>query len=267
MKRLIKIKKRKKKRTRYSVVAARKVDFLVVGAQKGGTTALDAYLRLNPEICMAKEKEVHFFEKDKYFTRKVDYSAYHSHFDPLPSQRLLGEATPVLMYYLQAPRRIWEYNPDIKLIMVLRNPIDRAYSHWNMQRDRGRDSRSFWEAIHTEDDKTRETLPAQNIKYSYIARGFYSEQIRRLRSYFPASQMLALKSESLREEPTECMDQIWSFLGVDNIGYVKSLKKHSRPYTSSMTNREREYLKHVFEYEIKQLERMLNWDCSAWLES
>lgn len=257
-----------KKRIRYSTVAERKVDFLVVGAQKAGTTALDAYLRLHPEICMAKIKEVHFFDNDNYFANdKADYKAYHSFFDPLPSQRLLGETTPSYMYWLEAPRRIWEYNPDIKLIIVLRNPIDRAYSHWNMQRDWGRDARSFWVAIHNEDEKTRESLPLQNKPYSYIARGFYSEQIRRLRFYFPVTQILVLKAEALREEPNECLHQIWSFLGADNFGYVEPLIEHSRPYISPMTNREREYLHNVFEYEIKQLERMLEWDCSAWLES
>jgi hypothetical protein len=136
-----------------------------------------------------------------------------------------------------------------------------------MQRDRGIDARSFWAAIHNEDEKTRESLPLQNKPYSYIARGFYSEQIRRLRFYFTVRQILVLKSEALWEEPNECLHQIRSFLGVDGFGYVKPLIEHSRPYISSMTDREREYLHNVFEYEIKQLERMLDWDCSAWLES
>lgn len=240
---------------------------MVVGTQKGGTTTLDGYLRLHPAICMASKKEVHFFDDDRYFVHgKVDYGAYHSFFDPRPSHRLLGETTPSYMYWLDAPRRIWEYNPDIKLISVLRNPSNRAYSHWNMQRDRGRDTRSFWVAIHNEFDKTKQSLPLQNRPYSYIGRGFYAEQIRRLRSYFPETQILILKSEAFWQTPSESLDSIWSFLGVDSLGGSESLIKHARPYISSMTRREREYLRDTFEYDIRQLERMLGWDCSDWLE-
>ena len=256
-----------KKRARYYFGQVKKIDFMVVGAQKAGTTALDSYLRLNPQICMATKKEVHFFDNDTFFANgNPDYRTYHSYFNPSPSHKLLGEVTPAYMYWLTSPRRIWEYNLEIKLIAVLRNPIDRAYSQWNMQIHRKRDTRTFWEAIHSEPEKIRETLPLQNRPYAYIDRGFYSEQIRRLKLYFPEDQILIIRYEELLEAPHTCLNNIWSFLGVDGLDLVDSLSKNQRPYVSEMEERERDYLKHVFEYEIKHLERMLGWDCSGWLQ-
>ena len=146
-----------------------KIDFIICGTQKGGTSALDAYLRRHPEICMAISKEVHFFDNEKAFCDGLpDYSLYHSFFSPQPSHKLVGEATPVYMYWRDATRRIWQYNPNIKLIVVLRNPIDRAYSNWNMERLRNRDTVAFWEAIQNEEERCREALPYQHRIYSYI---------------------------------------------------------------------------------------------------
>ena len=121
-----------------------KVGFLIAGTQKGGTSALDAYLREHPDICMANQKEVHFFDNEAIFNGdNSDYAVYHAAFSLKTSQQLLGESTPIYMYWHAAPKRIWQYNPDMKFLIMLRNPIDRAYSHWNMERGRKRDSLSF----------------------------------------------------------------------------------------------------------------------------
>ena len=143
------------------------VDFIVAGAQKGGTTALDFYLRQHPNICMATGKEVHFFDTEKFFQgHKVDYDEYHSRFEPNASHVLVGEATPIYMYWHYAPRRIWEYNSKMKLIILLRNPIERAYSHWNMERSRNWEHLPFWDAIQYESQRCREALPYQHRVYS-----------------------------------------------------------------------------------------------------
>lgn len=243
-----------------------KVGFFIVGAQKSGTTALDFYMRQHPEICMAARKEVHFFDIERHFTGdRANYSVYHSFFEPGPQHRILGETTPAYMYWLPATRRLWEYNPDAKLIAILRNPIERAFSHWNMQRERGIEPRSFWEAIHSEREKCRESLPLQNKPYSYIDRGFYTEQIRKLHFYFPERRLLVLKNEELRERPWELLDTVWRFLGVPGLKDIEPVVMHANPYSIPMTAEERAYLHEIFEYEIKQLERMLGWDCSDWL--
>lgn len=115
-----------------------KVSFVIGGAQKSGTTALYKYLAKHPDIHLSARKEPHFFDQeDPAFFLSPDYSVYHKFFDPEGPHQLLGEATPIYMYWYEAPRRIWQYNPQMKWIIVLRNPVERAFSHWNMVRNKG----------------------------------------------------------------------------------------------------------------------------------
>jgi len=244
-----------------------KVSFLGVGAQKAGTSALDAYLRTHPGLCMAKMKEVHLFDDSRtYFKRTLGgYAAYHGQFAPASSTQLIGEITPAYMYWNEAPRRIWEYNPAMKLIAVLRNPITRAFSQWNMQRDVGVDPLPFWDALHAEAQRCRASLPYQNRKFSYVDRGFYTEQLRRLWSFFPAEQVLVLRYDDLRRDPKRTIDRVFDFLGVEQLPPPPPQEAHVRPYAARMSQREWAFLRDVFEFEIRALERMLGWDCAEWL--
>ena len=244
-----------------------KVSFLGVGAQKAGTSALDAYLRTHPGLCMAKVKEVRLFNDDQtYFKRTLGgYAAYHRQFAPASSTQLIGEITPAYMYWNEAPRRIWEYNPAMKLIAVLRNPITRAFSQWNMQRDVGIDPLPFWDAVHVETERCRASLPYQNRKFSYVDRGFYTGQVRRLWSFFPREQVLVLRYDDLRRDPKGTIDRVFDFLGVERLPSLPPREAHVRPYAAGMSQREWEYLRDVFEFEIRALERVLEWDCAEWL--
>ena len=243
-----------------------KVEFLICGTQKAGTTALDAYLRQHPEICMADFKEVHYFDREKYFLYpNPDYSLYHDFFNPKPGQLIWGETTPVYMYWYSAPQRIWEYNPGMKLIIILRNPIERAYSHWNMQRERGVDNLTFLEAINQEEQRRRISLPFQNRRYSYLDRGYYTEQINRLRTYFPADQFLFLKSELIRQDPLDTLSQITHFLGVSDKGDFIQLDLHSRDYEIPLDQKTFEILRNLYELEIEKIEMLTAWDCRDWL--
>jgi hypothetical protein len=242
------------------------VNFLVVGAQKSGTTALHDYLENHPNICLATSKEVHFFDNDEYFLPpKPDYKLYHRHFNLTSRHEIVGEVTPSYMFWINAPRRIWEYNPEMKIIAILRNPIERSYSHWNMQRYLKKDNRSFLEAITGEAEVCKMSLPLQNLPFSYIARGFYTEQLRRLLTFFPRNQILIIRHENLLTEPTNVLKEIYNFLGIQSREIAVPVSKHCTPYNVLMSNKERSYLKHIFEFEIRQLERMLNWDCSSWM--
>jgi len=242
------------------------VNFIICGTQKGGTSALDAYLREHPHICMAEGKEAHFFDNEELFRDEMpDHSVYHSWFTPKPTDKLIGEATPIYMYWHNAPRRIWEYNPNMKLIVVLRNPIDRAYSHWNMERSIGAESLSFWEAIQNEQERCREALPEQHRVYSYIDRGFYLEQLRRLWLFFSKERVLILRNECLKDQPHEVLRDVCDFLEVDYFENIEAKNVHSRCYESIMSDRERRYLRFIFDHEIRGIERVLGWDCSNWL--
>ena len=154
----------------------------------------------------------------------------------------------------------------MKLILILRNPIERAYSHWNMQRDRGDDTLSFLDAIHSEENRRQDSLPWQNRDFSYLDRGFYTEQIRRLRSFFTKDQILITRNRQLREEPLELLEQIFQFIGVSSLSTVKPISRHARPYPSEMSKRERDFLRQTYMLEIKNLERITGWDCQDWLE-
>jgi hypothetical protein len=204
------------------------VSFLVSGAQKSGTTALDTYLREHPEICMAKHKEVHFFDREKYFMHPaVNYRHYHSFFNPDHPGQIQGETTPSYMYLYAAPRRIWEYNPGMKLIIILRNPIERAFSHWNMQRVRGIEKLNFMDALLAEENRRFSSRPLQNKRFSYLDRGFYSEQIRRFRAFFPANQILLLRNRTLRHSSGTVLKEIAEFLGIDPFPNLDSKTIHT----------------------------------------
>jgi hypothetical protein len=256
----------RKRRRRRGAAAGRRVGFLVAGAQKGGTTALHAYLAGHPAICMARGKEVHFFDNEKRFRGgKPDYAAYHRHFAPKVAGQLLGETTPIYMYWYAAPRRIWEYNPKMKLLIILRNPIERAHSHWNMERVRGKEPLSFAEAVRKEARRCRKALPLQHRLYSYVDRGFYSEQLRRLWFWFPREQTLVLRNEALRADPAATLDRVWDFLGVERQAPARAREEHANPYSGGLEKAEWGLLRDIYEFEIRALERMLGWDCSDWL--
>jgi len=244
-----------------------KVNFLGVGVQKSGTSALDGYLRAHPALCLAKVKEAHLFDDDKGFLKRAfaGYSDYHAQFVPTAKSALFGEITPAYIYCTDAPRRIWEYNPAMKLVAVLRNPITRAFSHWNMQRARGYDTLSFWDALQSERERCREALPYQHRKFSYVDRGYYTAQLRRIGSFFPPEQVLVLRHEDLRDRPDDALDRVFDFLGVARLPPVTSRTAHVLPYASRMSQREWQFLHDAFEFEIRALERMLHWDCSEWL--
>lgn len=244
-----------------------KVNFLICGAQKSGASALNKYLATHQSICMADKKEVHYFDRDEFFIDEApDYQEYHAFFSGNTLGKQVGEATPIYMYWDQAPRRIWEYNPKMKIIIILRNPVDRAYSHWNMECHKGRESFSFLEAIAMESVRRQKSLPAQDRIYSYVDRGYYTNQLRKMGAYFSTSQMLVLKYDDFRDSPDNTLNEICDFLSVDRIGNIKKEVVHARPYVSEMTMEERKKLINVYKSEICELEGLLDWDCSEWLQ-
>jgi len=181
-----------------------KVNFLIVGAQKSGTTALAAYLRSHPEIYMfgdqSGRRSAHYFSNENIdFRNKQQYDDYHALFSPQANHRIVGESTPIYMYWNNAIRRIWEYNPNMKLIAILRNPIERAYSAWNMEKDRGAEDLTFEQALKNEEERCRTTLPNQHRIFSYIDRGYYSSQIREIWRWIPRENTFFIKNEALRE--------------------------------------------------------------------
>jgi hypothetical protein len=245
----------------------RKVDFLICGAQKSGTTSLHAYLQRHSDIYLPATKEIHFFDSDQYFSGNTpDYEYYHAHFASADDGRKWGEATPIYMYWEPAIPRMWAYNPEMKIIIVLRNPIERAYSHWNMETRRGMETLSFAEAIRNEAMRCKSDHGNQHRVYSYCDRGFYCKQILRLQEVFPKKNILVLKSEYLSNQPKETLNLICQFLEIKPLNDTSPIRLHALPYQEKMSEAARTYLQDLFRAEIRELEQLLQWDCSAWLE-
>jgi hypothetical protein len=241
-----------------------RVDFVIGGTQKGGTSALDSFLRQHPEICMpSTRKELHFFDRE---AENTDYNAYHANFRPKAQHRVIGEASPMYMYWETAPGRIWKYNPKMKWILALRNPVERAFSAWNMEAKRSKEKLPFAEAIEKEPVRCGEALPLQHRVYSYIDRGFYTHQVRRLFNIFGQNNVLILLSEELRNEHQKTLSRVFEFLGVDSSFVPPEASVFEQEYTDKIDNQLRTRLNETFYFDIKELEKLLGRDLSGWYE-
>ena len=217
-------------------------------------------------MCMANKKEVHYFDNDANFSFNNDYSSYHQHFS-CADKKIIGEATPIYLYKESCLPRIYTYNPSIKLIILLRNPIARAYSHWNMECNRGREGLPFRQALLAETQRAKVALPAQDSVHSYIDRGFYSQQIRRVWRFFDKSQVLILKQENLQQHLDKTLNRVTQFLNISDFPPQEKKTVHGRTYQKSLGGTDFNYLKNLYFYEIKEIEKLLGWDCSNWLDN
>ncbi len=238
-----------------------KIDFVVPGVQKGGTRALGHFLSQNPDIGLSKKAEVHFFDDAAKFRGTPDYDVYHSRFDASSLDKITGDITPIYLYWKDALPRIREYNPRMKFIVLLRNPIERAYSQWAMQIATGKETEQFYNALLKEPH--RRGFNRQHRVFSYVHRGFYSSQLERLFSLFPRQQCLVLKSEELRDRHRDTLRQVHDFLGVGGAPIPSYEAVNSRKY-EPMPLAARKVLALVFDQEIDRLEYLLEWDCSSW---
>jgi sulfotransferase family protein len=219
-------------------------DFLIIGAQKCGTTFLYQLLVQHPHVKPAFAKEVHYF--DLNFERGDNW--YRSHF-PLQMRNsrtcITGEASPYYLFHPHAPRRASAVVPDAKLVVLLRNPVDRAYSHYQHQvkrviKGQTPETLPFEEAIEVEE----RILPGevskmlQNEYYassthrarSYLSRGIYIDQLLAWSRFFQRKRMLILKSEDLFSDTTNVLERMLDFLEIP----------HWAPETYSIPNK-REY--------------------------
>jgi hypothetical protein len=197
-------------------------DFLILGAQKAGTTALYAYLRRHPEITGPSWKEVSYF--DRHYARGEAW--YRGNFpNALRARGLVGEASPSYLFHPLAPERVAALVPEARLIVLVRNPIDRAFSHYQHEVALGRDPLPFEDALAAEDERLGGELERMSAdptyfshawwNYTYTARGRYAEQLERWLAVFPREQLLVVPSEDLLEQPERTHARVLEFLGAD----------------------------------------------------
>jgi intracellular sulfur oxidation DsrE/DsrF family protein len=249
-------------------------DFVVIGGQKGGTTSLYHLLTQHPYVEPAASKELHFF--DIVFELGIKW--YRGCF-PVPRwedgwRTITGEATPYYLFHPRVPERMAQVVPQARLIALLRNPIDRAYSHHHQEVTKGSETLGFEEAIEAEEarlgDKGEEALEDERYAsvghqwFSYLSRGIYVDQLLRWSEFFRKEQMLVLKSEDFFESPKETLGLVLDFLGLPEWEFetleIVPKRRNAGDYEQKMDPSTRRKLEEYFEPHNKRLYKFLGRD-------
>ena len=200
-----------------------RIRFLLGGVQKAGTSALARYLSTHPRLRLPIDKEAHVFDApdfDEGWTPEQVDRRYADRFDDAGAGAIHGDATPFYVMHPRVVARIARYNPGMRWIVLLRDPCERALSHFHMERQRGQEGWPLWPALllerwrlrgHHEDLQRGSPLR----RHGYRLRGDYARQLDVLYSHFPREQVLLLRSDRLREQPAACVREACAFLGVE----------------------------------------------------
>lgn len=186
--------------------------FIIVGAQKCGTSSLSATLRGHSQVHMSRPKELHFF--DRNFEQGLDF--YATQFKPLPQHLAIGEATPSYLYDAEARERISAMLPEVRLVVILRDPVKRAYSHfWHSKRLGFEESATFEEALSREPERLTSSVRRDRMRFSYVDRGHYLEQLQALEQRHGAEKIHTMLLDDLKDDRIGTLERLFAFLGVD----------------------------------------------------
>ena len=216
-------------------------NFLIVGAARSGTTSLHYYLRQHPMIFMHPAKELNFFAFEghpldfkywgepptQYLTTSItDFKKYVDTFSGVRDQTVLGEASTVYLYWETAPERIRYYRPDCKIVAILRQPVERGFSHFIDLRRKNREPYAEYQQAVTEEDQRRK----KNWLWDYYYRdvGFYYAQVKRYLDTFNPAQVRIFLYEELTEDTPGLVRQIFQFLEVDD-GFIPDVTIRHNP--------------------------------------
>jgi hypothetical protein len=227
-----------------SILCLRKSpDFFIIGAQKSGTTSIFKYISdLATNFKEPERKELYFFTE--HYHKGMFY--YKSKFPLIFGRKFItGEATPDYLLFPGAPQRIYKHFPKAKIVIILRNPSERAYSQYTFQNNsdktRAYDPLSFEEAIELEQSgeryhqKDKDSFSYNYKYYSYIARGMYYDQIQRWLLHYPKEQLLVVELGELNDDPKKQVARIFDFIGAEN----KSLESYEFKPANSSPNKDK----------------------------
>ncbi len=191
------------------------IDFIVIGAQKSATTSLFKYLNEHPDIYMPFEKEINFFSNDNNFSNKITwyFKEYFASADPM---KLFGEASPNYMGYDCVPERIFSAFPNVKLIAILRNPIERAYSHFTMSTRSKKKDRSFEKSIENLIKRGKVPDNLVDTEEEFIMFGEYGRIFSNYLKYFSKDKIKIVFIDDLQKDPCSVMNDIFRFLEVSD---------------------------------------------------
>ena len=254
-------------------------DFIIIGASRSGTTSLYEYLNQHPCIMRGVGKEVHYFDKE--FHKGLNW--YKSFF---PTKRkkskleekqkmkcITGESTPRYLFHHHAPKRVLDLLPNVKLIVILRNPIDRAYARYLQQVSVGLEDLSFEDAIKEEENRITDDMEKMKndenfysvnfYQKSYATMGIYVNQLERWFEYFSREQFLILKSEDLKLNPSKVYNQTIKFLGLPKheLNSFKSYRMRKYPPLNGTIRKQlSDYFKPYNEKLYELLGRDFKWE-------
>ena len=187
-------------------------NFVIAGVQKAGTSTLAATLRTHRNIFMARPKELHFF--DRHFDRGLEW--YAEQFPVKRMHKVVGEATPSYLFEPSIRERMHQTLPEARIIVSLREPVSRAYSHYWHQRRKGNEhTESFEEALEREAERRAAEDVRLRVRHAYLARGFYLEQLQALTDLYGRDRVHVLLFEDLLEDRIPTLRRILGFLGLD----------------------------------------------------
>lgn len=246
-----------------------RVGIFVGGVQKGGTSSLHGYLAAHPDLLAPSRKETHYFDDETVDWARPDYRVFHGFYGSRPQLARAFESTPIYIFWPPALARLATYNPDARLILLFRDPIGRAWSHWCMEYARAADRLPFAEAIR--DGRARlEGLPPLHPDrrvYSYVERGLYGGQLRRLLNIFPRRQALFLRSSDLAADPVSTLGKVAEFLDLEPFPPLAPRTDRARPdieYPSRMTDEDAAYLRDIYREDIAVFAGLSGLDVSDW---
>ena len=248
-------------------------DVLVIGAQRGGTSSLYRHLGRHPDVAPSLRKEV------EYFSRRFDRGDrwYRAHFALANGRsRLTFEATPDYLFHPLAAERAATVVPDARLVVMLREPTARAWSHYHHMVALGHETLDFETAVAAEHDRCAADLrrladdpyhdPVALLRYSYAARGRYAEQLARWRDRFAADRMLVVRSEDFFADPAPVFRRVVEFLGLPpwTPGHLVNVSRQRRPAPPAIPDRARDALVERFADSNRDLVSMLGDAAPRW---
>lgn len=244
--------------------ADRPVSIFVCGAQKGGTTSLFAHFRDHPGLSHPRAKELHFFDDDRRDWANPDYRRLESAFSRFDGDRPRYEMTPATSFWPGALERLARYNRQARLIFLLRDPVDRAFSHWRMERARGVEPLPFASAIREGRERIR--LGSEDLRrHSYVERGFYAEQAERALALFPREQVLFLRSEDMARDHRATLARIARFLGIAPFPEGPARHEHRGTLPAQAPSAaDRQWIAQCLRDDLPRLPALTGIDISAW---
>lgn len=237
-------------------------DFFIIGAQKSGTTSLYKYLtESSTDIIRASSKEVNFFSENYYRGERF----YKSNFPIFKGKKITGEASPDYLLYHKSPAQVYKQNPSAKIVVVLRDPVYRAFSQYAHQnytwKTKAADPMLFSDAIRAEEERFKvEDLSKFYYEYKYYSyklRGLYYKQLCNWLEFFPLNQMHILFLDDLEKNPEKVTAETLSFLGArDNVKKVEYSVRNKSPEIK-IKKKDEEYLREFFKEDADSLFKLL----------